>query len=277
MRRVWRISRKRVRPGRGPTPGLVRVPGGWRATARLPAGPINKKFNDAHHGSPSAARAAAEGWRAGQLRIAGVPDAAGRRVVLVPRTASGVVGVYLRPARTGASAGWTATFELADGSRLQRVWSVRLHGHTRAVAFAIAQREAWEIAALGSALPKSTPGFGSDNGDTTMSAPNFLPEQLPSPPQLAPPPTDDELLRQWLDVEVTGETYIAIYVRYRPIVRDELERGGLAPLEAENRVGSVFIRAADTRDTMPDDVSLRDRFLAVAREVAADTSWSPPV
>ncbi|HST58408.1 MAG TPA: hypothetical protein VLK84_06970 [Longimicrobium sp.] len=110
-----------------------------------------------------------------------------------------------------------------------------------------------------------------------MSAPNSLPEQLPSPPQLAPPPTDDELLRQWLDEEVTGETYIAIYVRYRPIVRDELERGGLAPLEAENRVGSVFIRAADTRDTMPDDVPLRDRFLAVAREVAADTSWSPPV
>lgn len=88
--------------------------------------------------------------------------------------------------------------------------------------------------------------------------------------------TDDELLRLWLDDEVTGEAYIAIYVRYRPMVREELERGGLAPLEAENRVGSVFIRAADTRDTMPDDVPLRDRFLSVAREVAADSDWKPP-
>lgn len=111
-----------------------------------------------------------------------------------------------------------------------------------------------------------------------MSVPNPPPEQLPHPQQLPPQATDDdELLRQWLDDEVTGETYIAIYVRYRPLVRDELERAGLAPLEAENRVGSVFIRAADTRDTMAEDVSLRDRFLAVVREVAADTNWSPPL
>jgi hypothetical protein len=205
-----------------------------------------------------------------------VPDAKGRRVVLIPRSASGIVGVHLRPARPGASAGWTATFEHADGSRVQRVWSVRLHGHTRAVAFAIAQREAWEIAALGSALPKSIPGIVPDNAETKMSAPDSTPELLPAP-QLPPPPTDDELLRLWLDEEVTGETYIAIYVRNRPVVRAELERCGLAPLEAENRVGSVFIRAADTRDTMPEDVPLIDRFLAVAREVAADTNWSPPL
>jgi hypothetical protein len=157
------------------------------------------------------------------------------------------------------------------------VWSVRLHGHTRAVAFAIAQREAWEIAVLGSALPKSMPGFVTDNAETTMSAANSPPEQLPPPQELPPTDTDNELLRQWLDDEVTGETYIAVYVRYRPVVRDELERAGLAPLEAENRVGSVFIRAADTRDTMGKDVSLRDRFVAVAREVAADTNWRPPL
>ena len=103
-----------------------------------------------------------------------------------------------------------------------------------------------------------------------MSAPSPVPEQLPAPL------TDDELLRLWLDDEITGEAYIAIYVRYRPMVREELERGGLAPLEAENRVGSVFIRAADTRDTLPADVPLRDRFLSVAQEVAADSDWRPP-
>jgi hypothetical protein len=206
-----------------------------------------------------------------------VPDAKGRRVVLIPRSTSGIVGVHLRPARPGASAGWTATFELADGSRVQRVWSVRLHGHTRAVAFAIAQREAWEIAALGSALPKSIPGFVPDNVEMKMSAPDSPPELRPAPQHLPPPPTDDELLRLWLDEEVTGETYIAIYVRNRPVVRDELERCGLSPLDAENRVGSVFIRAADTRDTMAEDVPLLDRFLAVAREVAADPNWSLPL
>lgn len=57
-----------ARPGRGPTPGLVRIHlpsgrDGWRATARLPSGAVEKVFLDERHATPGAARAAANGWR----------------------------------------------------------------------------------------------------------------------------------------------------------------------------------------------------------------------
>jgi hypothetical protein len=94
-----------------------------------------------------------------------------------------------------------------------------------------------------------------------------------------PAPSDEELLRRWLDdsLEDSGETFIAIYTRFRGMVREEMERTGLVPHEAEQRVGSVFIRAEDTRESMPAETSLRDRLVTVAREVARDTNWSPPL
>jgi hypothetical protein len=104
-----------------------------------------------------AARDAARAWRRTILAQAGVPDSDRRRVVLKPRTPYSRVCVHLRPARRGASAYWTATFTKADGTRRQRVWSIRQYGHEQAFALGIAQREAWEVAELGSALPKPGP------------------------------------------------------------------------------------------------------------------------
>lgn len=40
-----------------------------------------------------------------------------------------------------------------------------------------------------------------------------------------------------------GEPVRAIYMRYRDIVRSELEAAGLSPVDAETRVGAVFIQA----------------------------------
>lgn len=165
-----RWSEGAVRP-RSPRRAWFGYPSGGTPLLGYRGGAIQKMFSDVQSGGSESAFNAAVDWRPGQLRAAGVPDAEGRRVVLMPRSPSGIVGVHLRPARRGASAGWTATFELADGSRLQRVW----------------------------------------------------------------------------------------------------------PLEAENRVGSVFILAADTRDTAPPDVPLHDRFVTVARSVAADPEWMPPL
>lgn len=87
---------------------------------------------------------------------------------------------------------------------------------------------------------------------------------------------DDELLRRYLadEPDDDGETFMAIYTRHRLAVRAELEAAGLPPQEAENRVGAVFMRALDQH---PDsaELSLRDRLLVLAREVAQEHDWTP--
>jgi len=87
-------------------------------------------------------------------------------------------------------------------------------------------------------------------------------------------PTDDmsdaDLLKRWLDDVNPGETFITIYGRFRQEVREALEDMGLQPMEAENRVGSVFTRAEATRRELPPETPLRDRLLSMARAVAAD-------
>jgi hypothetical protein len=281
VRGAVRSARRRVRParpGRGPSPGLVRIRlpsgrDGWRATARLPSGAVRKVFLDERHATSGAAREAAHRWRAAQLRAAGVPDAESRRVVLKARTASGIVGVYRRPARPGASACWTATYEKSDGTRLQRAWSVKQHGNAQALAFAVQQREAWEVADLGSPVPKSS-GPTLDNWKTTMEA--------PEPGACADGGrglSDGELLARWLNErdDDTGATSVAVFIRYRELVRTELERAGLAPLEAVKRVGTVFFVAQGVRPGIPAETPLRERLLIVAREVGTDPDWSPPL
>lgn len=87
---------------------------------------------------------------------------------------------------------------------------------------------------------------------------------------------DEELRQRWTDEEMedAGHVFIAIYTRYRQAVRDELEAGGLSPLDAEARVGSVFIRAQDSASAP--NRPLRDVLLSMAREVGHDEKWSPP-
>lgn len=89
-------------------------------------------------------------------------------------------------------------------------------------------------------------------------------------------PSDAELLRAYLDpaTDDDGEAFNTIYCRYRDEVRRTLELEGLPPREAENRVGSVFIKALDVEpsDSLP---SLPDLLRTVAREVAHDSDWTP--
>lgn len=86
---------------------------------------------------------------------------------------------------------------------------------------------------------------------------------------------DEELRRRWTDenFEDAGHLFIAIYNRYRQPVRDELEAAGLTPRDAEERVGSVFLRAQESASA---GGSLREVLLTVARAVARDSNWSPP-
>jgi hypothetical protein len=101
-------------------------------------------------------------------------------------------------------------------------------------------------------------------GDTYMSTASL--EEL----------SDEELRRRWIDEEAedAGHVFIAIYTRYRRAVRDELEAGGLNTLDADERVGSVFLHAHER--ALVQDQPLGEVLLMVAREVAQDTSWSPP-
>jgi hypothetical protein len=92
-----------------------------------------------------------------------------------------------------------------------------------------------------------------------------------------PEPSDTDLLSAWLSEEEdgagTGEAFLVVYSRYRVAVHDEMVQAGLERREAENRVGSVFLRAQDA--PVPPDTPLRERLMAVAREVAADPHWKP--
>jgi hypothetical protein len=90
-------------------------------------------------------------------------------------------------------------------------------------------------------------------------------------------PSDDELQRAWLSEEESGigePPFMVIYNRYRVAVHDEMVRAGLDKREAENRVGSVFLRAQDDPE-IPPETPLRDRLLTVARKVATDADWTP--
>jgi hypothetical protein len=92
--------------------------------------------------------------------------------------------------------------------------------------------------------------------------------------ELIAPPDDvsnADLLRRWLDQEAEGETFITIYGRFRGDVREALEAVGLQPMDAENRVGYVFAQAEAARRELPPETPLRDRLLAVVREIAAHT------
>ena len=88
---------------------------------------------------------------------------------------------------------------------------------------------------------------------------------------------DHELLTRWLDenYEDAGATSVAVFIRYRELVRPELEGAGLAPLDTVKRVGTVFHRAQEHRPDIPADTPLRERLLIVARELGADPDWSP--
>jgi hypothetical protein len=88
--------------------------------------------------------------------------------------------------------------------------------------------------------------------------------------------SDAELLRRYQDesADDDGEPFMAIYMRYRDTVRTELEAGGLSPADAENRVGAVFIRALND-SPQRDEVPLRERLFALAREIGGADDWHP--
>ena len=149
-------------PRRGDDPGIVRVvlPAtrargsrpGFRATARTPRAILTRVFFDSEWGGADAARAAARAWRGQQLANAAVPDPPARRVVLKPKSTSGIVGVFRRPARRG-SAAWVATYETSAGERRARSYSVGRYGEAGARRMAVDQRRAWEREDLGCVLP----------------------------------------------------------------------------------------------------------------------------
>jgi hypothetical protein len=146
-------------PRRGSDPGIVRVTlppngngerGGYRATARLPNEVLVRMFFDSAHGGPDEAHVAARAWRADQLAAAAVPDHPTRRIVLKPRTPSGIVGVHRRGRGWAA---WIATYDTTAGDRFARSFSVGRYGEAEARSLAIEQRQTWEMEDLGRALP----------------------------------------------------------------------------------------------------------------------------
>ncbi|HEX8319584.1 hypothetical protein [Longimicrobium sp.] len=78
--------------------------------------------------------------------------------------------------------------------------------------------------------------------------------------------SDTHLLHRWLSEGDEGETFMAIYARYREDVRKVMEDAGLQPMDAENRVGSVFAHA---RHALPPETPLRERLASAARTLAA--------
>lgn len=90
--------------------------------------------------------------------------------------------------------------------------------------------------------------------------------------------TDGELLSRWLDErnDDDGAMSVVVFIRYRELVRVELERAGLTPLNAVERVSTVFHLAQGNHPHIPPDTPLRERLLTIAREVGIDPNWSPP-
>jgi hypothetical protein len=88
--------------------------------------------------------------------------------------------------------------------------------------------------------------------------------------------SDEELLRRNQDdaTDNDGEPFMAIYMRYRDTVRAALEAAGLSPADAENRVGAVFIQALND-PPQRDGVLLRERLLALARDIEVSDDWHP--
>jgi hypothetical protein len=86
--------------------------------------------------------------------------------------------------------------------------------------------------------------------------------------------TDEELWCAFMgdDPRMAGEAFIVIYTRYRDTMRSTMEAAGLSSREAENRVGSVFMRALDANDGNP--LPLRVRLKEAAQAVAADPDRS---
>lgn len=161
---VARSPRRGSGPRRGADPGIVRVrlPAttgggtqreGYRATARLSHRVLRRVFFDVKHGGPAGSHAAARAWRAKQLADAALPDPPNRRLVLKPRSDSGIVGVYRSPARRLGSATWNASYETSTGERRARSFSVGRYGESEARTLAVEQRRAWERDDLGCALP----------------------------------------------------------------------------------------------------------------------------
>ncbi len=90
-----------------------------------------------------------------------------------------------------------------------------------------------------------------------------------------PTPSDAELWQAYTGENPTasGEAFILLYTRYRERVRSWLEAAGLSASEAENCIGSAFLRALDEHDAR--DLPLRARLEEATHAVATDKSWSP--
>jgi hypothetical protein len=88
------------------------------------------------------------------------------------------------------------------------------------------------------------------------------------------PPSDEDLWSAYVgdDPRASGEAFIVIYTRYREAMRSTMEAAGLSGREAENRVGSVFVRALDASDGR--SLPLRVRLEYAARAVAAEPDWN---
>ena len=148
-------------PRRGACPGIVRVHlpplsdglprEGYRATARLREEVRQRVFTDEDYGGPDEALAAAREWRGEILADAGLADPPNRRVVLKPKSPSGVVGVYRREPTAGraGTATWIATYGTSSGEKKSRSFSVGKFGEKEAFDHAVEQRLKWETDDLG--------------------------------------------------------------------------------------------------------------------------------
>lgn len=160
------MSSRRGSPRRGAYPGLVRVTlppsrspesrAAHRATARTPSGVRRRLFFDSEHGGPDGSREAARAWRATELAAAAVPDPPTRRIVLKPRSASGIVGVC-RVVRASGTPIWEASYGSSAGERSVRSFSEGKYGEDGARQRAVQQRREWERADLGTVIPSNIP------------------------------------------------------------------------------------------------------------------------
>lgn len=99
---------------------------------------------------------------------------------------------------------------------------------------------------------------------------------MPAPHELP----DEELSRLWLDGAADaadGSIFIAVYGRYRDLVRDEMVAVGLDFTEAEALVGSVFVRAREAaRSPAPEVPATRAPYRPRARHGRLQTEIRSP-
>ncbi|MFE1598677.1 AP2/ERF family transcription factor [Methylobacterium sp. ID0610] len=113
---------------------------GWMVTALRDGGVVTRHFADEHHGGSAGSRSEAERFAAGSAVCGREGLALMRRLRPRRNCRSGLPGVSRFVRKPSGTAFWVAYWDDAEGRKIQRKFSVSIHGEEEARRLAIEAR-----------------------------------------------------------------------------------------------------------------------------------------